>query len=112
MACTAFTSSGGGPSHVSLASSSCCAAAGVSYCRQRGSVASPPWHAAAHSAVMKRGLRLHSPAAAHAAHPGLLFGAPWLGFGWFGLGPARLAQHLLGLAHALEVDDMVGGALK
>ena len=85
LACTAFTKAGGGPSHLSLASSSCCAAAGVSYCRQRGRVASPAWHAVAHSAAMKRGLRPHSPAAAHATQPGLLFGATWSGLG-LGLG--------------------------
>ena len=48
MALAAFRSSGGGPSHLSLAISSCCAAAGVSYCGQRGKATSTPGHEAAH----------------------------------------------------------------
>ena len=79
--------SGGGASHVSLAISSRCAAAAVSYCGQRGKETGAPWQAVAHSACMKRGLRAHSPAAAHARHAGLLSGAT-CGGGWPASSPA------------------------
>ena len=79
--------SGGGASHVSLAISSRCAAAAVSYCGQRGKETGAAWQAVAHSACMKRGLRAHSPAAAHARHEGLLSGAS-CGGGWPASSPA------------------------